>query len=105
MKIYILLFSHTYSSIYLGTGTYYYFFGYTAASTKHSNAYSEYHVEEILDSISVNVSIHIPDVPGITYLKSISTTSASNESHPPTDQHICRPLLTQSESKNIFSLK
>ena len=57
-------------------------------------------LNQILASVGVNVPLYIPDVPAIASLTKISTTSASNETHPPTYEHLHRPLITQNQSKN-----
>ena len=57
-------------------------------------------LKEILASISVNVPLHIPDIPNIPYPTKISTTSESEKTHTPTYDHLHIPLLTQNEPKN-----
>ena len=52
-------------------------------------------LKQILSSISVTVPLHIQDITGITYIKIISTTLESNETHPPTHEHRHIPVLIQ----------
>ena len=56
-------------------------------------------LKKILAYIGVNVPIQIPYIPDIQSLTNISTTLAYNETHPPTYEHLCRPSITQNESK------
>ena len=46
-------------------------------------------------SIGANVPLKIQDVPDIPSLTNVSTTSASNETRPPTYEHPHRTLLIQ----------
>ena len=57
-------------------------------------------LNKILASIGVDVPLHIPDVPDIPYFIKISTTSAYNQTHPSTYEHLHRTLITQNVSKN-----
>ena len=57
-------------------------------------------LEQILASIGFAVPLHFPDVPDIPSLTKISTSLASNETHPPTYDHLYSPLLVQKESNN-----
>ena len=57
-------------------------------------------LKQILATIGFNVPLHIPDVPDITYLTNMSTTSTSDMPHPPTFEHIHRHLLPKKDEKN-----
>ena len=57
-------------------------------------------LKQMQNSISVAFPIHIPDVPDISSPLNISTTSAYNEIHPTTYEHLHRTLQTQNQSKN-----
>ena len=50
-------------------------------------------LNQILDSIGVNVPPQIPYVPDIASLTEISTTSTSDIAYPPTYEHLHRNLL------------
>ena len=50
-------------------------------------------LKQLLATASVNVSIHIPDVPYISFITDISTSSTSDMPHPPTFEHLPRHLL------------
>ena len=57
-------------------------------------------LKNMLASISATINLHIIDVPDITYLTNIYTTSAPNKTNPPTYEHLHRHLLIQNEPKN-----
>ena len=48
-------------------------------------------LKHMLVSIGVTVPLKITDVPDVLYLTKFSTTSASNETHPHTYEHLYRP--------------
>ena len=54
-------------------------------------------LKQILATIGVNVTLHIPDIPYIASLAKISTTSTSDIPHPPTYEHLHRHLLPKNE--------
>ena len=50
-------------------------------------------LKHFLATAGVNVSLHIPDVPGISSVTYISTSSTSNMPPPPTLEELTRNLL------------
>ena len=57
-------------------------------------------LKHVISSIGVTVPLHLPNVPDIPSITYISTTSAYNEIHPTTYEHLHRTLQTQNQSKN-----
>ena len=57
-------------------------------------------LKQLLATAGVNVSLHIPDIPDISYVIEISTSSTSDMPHPPTFEHIPRHLLPKKDGKN-----
>ena len=57
-------------------------------------------LKQILYTFSVNVTLHIPDIPDIAYLTNISTISTSNMPRPPTYEHLHMHLLPKKDGKN-----
>ena len=54
-------------------------------------------LKELLATACVNVSLHIPDVPDISSVTDISTSSTSDILHPPTFEHLHRHLLPKKD--------
>ena len=57
-------------------------------------------LKQILAYAGFNVHLHIPCVPDIASFTNIYTESTYNVTHPPTYEHLHRPLLSQKEGKN-----
>ena len=56
-------------------------------------------LKQILAFVGVNVPIHIPDVPDISSLTKIYTTSTSNVTHRPTYEHFHSHFIPEKEGK------
>ena len=56
-------------------------------------------LNQILVTVGVNVPLQITNVPDISYLTNISTTSTSDMPHPPTYDHLNSHLLPKNEVK------
>ena len=52
-------------------------------------------LNKIIATVGVNLPLHITDVPDISSITNISTTSESNVAHPPTYGHLHRHFLPQ----------
>ena len=50
-------------------------------------------LKQLLATAGVNFSLHITDVPDISSVTDISTSSTSDMPHPPTFEHLHRHLL------------
>ena len=59
-------------------------------------------LRKILVSVSVNVPIHIPDVPDISSLTKVTTTSTSNITHSPVCDFLHSHLVPANEEKKIW---
>ena len=57
-------------------------------------------LKKILATAVVNFPLQIKDVPVISYLKNIPTSSTSDMPHPPTFKHLHRNLLPKKDGKN-----
>ena len=62
-------------------------------------------LKQIVATVGIYVSLHIPDVTDIAYLTNISTTSTSEITHPSTYEHLRRHLPPEKEEKNKFSIQ
>ena len=56
-------------------------------------------LKKILANAGVNVSLHITDVPDISSVTDISTSSTSNMPHAPTFEHLPRNFLPKKDGK------
>ena len=59
-------------------------------------------LKQILATSGVNVSLHIPDVPDISSVTDIYTSSTSYMPHPPTFEHLPRNLLPKKDGNIEF---
>ena len=59
-------------------------------------------LKQLLATVGVNVSLHIPYVLGISYITDISTSSTSNMPHPPTFEHLPRNLIPKKDGNNAL---
>ena len=59
-------------------------------------------LKQTLDTVGVNVPLNIPDVPGISFLATIYTTSTSDMPHLPTYEHLHRHFLPKKDGNNEF---
>ena len=57
-------------------------------------------LKQLLATAGVNVSLHIPDVPDISYVTDFSTSSTSNMPPPPTFEELPRNFLPKKDGKN-----
>ena len=57
-------------------------------------------LKQLIATVSVNVSLHIPDVPDISSVTDISTSSTSDMPYPPTFEHLPRNFLPKNDVKN-----
>ena len=57
-------------------------------------------LKQLLATAGVNVYLHIPDVPDISSVTDIPTSSTYNMPHPPTFDEIPRNLLPKKDGKN-----
>ena len=57
-------------------------------------------LKQLLATAGVNASLHIPDVPDISSVTYISTSSTSDMPHPPTFEHLPRHLLPKKDRNN-----
>ena len=63
-------------------------------------------LKQIIATGDFNVSLHIPDVPDISSVTDISTSSTSDILHPPTFEHLHRHLLHKKDVNNeLFPYK
>ena len=59
-------------------------------------------LKQRLATAGVNVSLHIPDVPGISSVTDISKSSTSDMPPPPTLEELPRNLLPKKDGKKIL---
>ena len=61
-------------------------------------------VKQLLATAGVNVSLHIPDIPNISSVTDISTSSTSNMPHSRTFEQLPRNLLPKKDGKNELAI-
>ena len=57
-------------------------------------------LKQLLGTVGVNISLQIPDVPAISFVTDISTSSTSDMPHPLTFENLPRNLLPKKDGKN-----